>query len=120
MKNHKVLGSRVLAKRFEFPKQTDSGLFLPTHISNEKAAVGTTLELLKYQFRAEVINVGIECKHVKVGDIIVFGPQAYQPIPERPDDLKSFSDFVQGAVDSAFIMIDEYAIDYIEDKGERQ
>jgi len=58
--NFKPLGDRVLVKVQEAQTQTASGIYIPDNASKEKPT------------QAEVMAIGPDVEHVKVGDKVVY------------------------------------------------
>lgn len=113
MKISKVIGENLVIKRFKFPLERESGLVLPAYLSNDHNEVGTTKKVVTYQNRGEVIAVGEELQGINVGDVVVFG-QGGVPIMENPDDLTELKDLLSGAIESDYLVLNKYAILYIE------
>jgi co-chaperonin GroES (HSP10) len=114
MKISKVIGDNLVIKRFKFPLERESGLVLPAYLSNEHEEVGTTKKVVTYQNRGEVIAVGDELKGINVGDIVVFSPKSGELIMENPDDLTELHDLISGKIDSDYLVLNKYAILYVE------
>jgi len=62
--NFQPLGDRLLVKVEEPVTKTASGIIIPDNASKEKPT------------QAEVIAIGEDVKHVKIGDKVVFGQYA--------------------------------------------
>ena len=62
--NFKPLGDRVLVKVQEPETKTASGIIIPDNAAKEKPT------------QAEVIAIGADVEHVKVGDTVMYGQYA--------------------------------------------
>ena len=62
--NFKPLGDRVLVKVQEPETKTASGIIIPDNATKEKPT------------QAEVIAIGADVEHVKVGDTVMYGQYA--------------------------------------------
>jgi hypothetical protein len=111
----RVTGSKVIIERFEFPKQLDSGLFLPTAISNERKEVGSVLETIKFQNRGKVVAVGEDVKDINPGEIVVFDHRGAIPLMSDPTDISELTSLVTGEIQSPYFLIDGHSVIYIED-----
>jgi len=58
----KLIGNRILAEVIPAEEKTESGIIIPEKINLKKN-------------RAEIVLVGPEVKHYKVGQIIIYNPQ---------------------------------------------
>lgn len=110
-------GSRIMVRRFEYPKQTDSGLILPMSFTKAKEDVNTTIELPKFQNRGEVIAIGSEVKdgEYELGDIVHFQPNYYQvAFLNKTDISKVFN--ADMYVDNAEVILDAVnGVEWIEE-----
>lgn len=112
----KVVGNKIIVKRFEFPKQLDSGLFLPTAISNERKEVGSVLETIKFQNRGTIIALSDDIKTLSLNDTIVFDHRGAIPLMEDPSDISELTSLVTGEIQSPYFLIDEHSVIYVENE----
>ena len=75
--------SWVLVKPVEREKQTESGLVIPDSVEKERKAMG------------EVVKMGPEVKELEIGDKVIYGVFAGEPIQlENKDEQKDRIDFM--------------------------
>lgn len=117
LKIKKLIGNKLLVKRFETPKTTESGLFLPVSFVKEKEDVSRKHDLPKYQNRGEVIAIGdlVPEGKYEIGDIVHFQPSFYFLAFLNKEDPKSYTPDVSAFSDNAEVLLDaDNGVDWIE------
>jgi co-chaperonin GroES (HSP10) len=102
----------VLVKRFPVPKATQSGLIIPTSFTNEKQDTSEVYHTDEFQKRGEIVHISPFCSEgfrdvFKVGDKVHFCPNCFRPVPLDKEHLSDSTEF---------ILVDQYCIDWKENK----
>ena len=112
----RVCGTKLLVRRFEYPKKTDLGLDLPEDYLVPEEGINKEIELPKFQNRGEVIAIGSEVPEgeFELGDIVHFQANFYQMAFLDKTDLSFMTD-KSSYVDNAEVIIESLnGVDWIE------
>lgn len=113
----RLCGTKLLVRRFEYPKSTGLGLDLPEDYLVPEEGVNREIELPKFQNRGEVIAIGSEVPEgdFELGDIVHFQANFYQMAFLDKTDL-SFMVDKSSYVDNAEVLIESLnGVDWIEE-----
>jgi co-chaperonin GroES (HSP10) len=109
-------GDKLIVKRTEFPKKTESGIIMPDNYIKSKEDVSQVIDLPKFQNKGEVIAIGdgVEKDAFALGDIVHFQPNYYQLAIFNKGDM-AFITSKESYVSNAEVIIDATnGVDWIE------
>lgn len=112
----KLMGNKIIVRRYKYPEKKESGIILPTNYINTKDDVSKKVELPKFQNRGEVIAIGTNVEEglVELGDVVHFQPNYYQMALFDKEDLGMMMDR-SPYIDNAEVIIDALnGIDWVE------
>ena len=112
----KLMGNKIIVRRYKYPEKKESGIILPTNYINTKDDVSKKVELPKFQNRGEVIAIGTNVEEglVELGDVVHFQPNYYQMAIFDKEDLGMMMDR-SPYIDNAEVIIDALnGIDWVE------
>ena len=103
----RLRGDKLIVRRYEYPKQTDSGLILPESYQKLNENVHETHDLPKYQNRGEIIAIGdgVEDGVYALGDVVHFQPNFYTQAIFDKSDMGIILDR-SPCVDNAEVIVD--------------
>ena len=117
LKMKRMCGTKLLVRRFEYPKETELGLDLPEDYLVPEEGVNKEVDLPKYQNRGEVIAIGSEVPEgdFELGDIVHFQANFYQMAFLDKEDLSFMTD-KSSYIDNAEIILESLnGVDWIEE-----